>query len=98
MRGLLDAMLLRAGSCQEDLVFLQAAVIHSFVCSFHQCAWNIKHSPGPVGCAGDTAKQTDTMSMGLRDPHTCAEEEHSRQEQPVQRPWGESGQEAQRPE
>lgn len=39
--------------------------------------------------------QTDTLSMGLRDPHKCAEEEHSRQEQPVQTPWGRGGQDAQ---
>jgi len=95
VRGLLDAMLLRASSCQEDLVLLEAAIIHSFIRSFHQCVWSTKHSPGPAGCAGDTARQTDALSMRLRDPHTCAEEEHSRKEQPMQTPWGESGQDTQ---
>lgn len=95
MRGLLDAMLLRASSCQEDLVLLEAAIIHSFIRSFHQCVWSTKHSPDPAGCAGDTARQTDALSKGLRDTHTCAEEEHSRKEQPMQTPWGESGQDTQ---
>ena len=72
-------------------MLLEAAFIGSFIRSFHKCAWSTKHSPGLAGGAGDTAKQIDIPVHRVeRDPCRRMEEEHSRQEQSVQRPWGEN--------